>query len=178
MLARRQLLYRLNVCRKNISGNTRPEPHRRRRKRDPCDAESIAGNLRCKTLVAHLNGPGEQALEPGHLQARNDERARHVWSDNEPTCLKTVADAASAHAPHYAFVLSIRWHRRPSPDLKIGGQRFTAAKWNKHAVRTYKANYFYDPATSPARYPRYHAEPPGSRDDEAEHIRQHIPATS
>lgn len=27
-----------------------------------------------KTLVAHLNGFGRTALEPGHLQARNDER--------------------------------------------------------------------------------------------------------
>ncbi len=30
-----------------------------------------------KTLVAHLNGPAN-STEPGHLQARNDERARHV----------------------------------------------------------------------------------------------------
>ncbi|SUH08666.1 Uncharacterised protein [Salmonella enterica subsp. enterica] len=27
-----------------------------------------------KRWVAHLNGLGEQALEPGHLKARNDER--------------------------------------------------------------------------------------------------------
>lgn len=55
--------------------NTRPEPHRRRRrKRARAMLSQLLEIYDVKTLVAHLNGFGRTALEPGHLQARNDER--------------------------------------------------------------------------------------------------------
>ncbi len=135
-----------------------------------------------KTLVAHLNGLGEQHWSPAILKRVIMNAAWHRLSDNELTCLKTELPTPPSHHPHYAFrfidlFAGIGGIRRGFEA--IGGQCVFTSEWNKHAVRTYKANYFCDPLQH--RFNEdirditlSHRE--GVSDDEAaEHIRQHIP---
>lgn len=135
-----------------------------------------------KTLVEHLNGLGEQHWSPAIFKRVMMNAAWHRLSDNELTCLKTELPTPPAHHPHYAFrfidlFAGIGGIRRGFEA--IGGQCVFTSEWNKHAVRTYKANYFCDPLQH--RFNEdirditlSHRE--GVSDDEAaEHIRQHIP---
>ncbi|MBJ5871071.1 DNA cytosine methyltransferase, partial [Salmonella enterica subsp. enterica serovar Derby] len=101
-----------------------------------------------KTLVAHLNGLGEQHWSPAILKRVIMNAAWHRLSDNELTCLKTELPTPPSHHPHYAFrfidlFAGIGGIRRGFEA--IGGQCVFTSEWNKHAVRTYKANYFCDP---------------------------------
>ncbi|EBH9978195.1 DNA cytosine methyltransferase [Salmonella enterica subsp. arizonae serovar 40:z36:-] len=135
-----------------------------------------------KTLVAHLNGLGEHHWSPAILKRVMMNTAWHRLSDNEFASLKTLLPTPPAHHPHYAFrfidlFAGIGGIRRGFEA--IGGQCVFTSEWNKHAVRTYKANYFCDPLEH--RFNEdirditlSHREGVGD-DEAAEHIRQYIP---
>lgn len=87
-----------------------------------------------------------------------------------------------AHHPHYAFrfidlFAGIGGIRRGFES--IGGQCVFTSEWNKHAVRTYKANHYCDPAThhfnEDIRDITLSHKEGVSDEAAAEHIRQHIP---
>ncbi|SUX85146.1 DNA cytosine methylase [Citrobacter koseri] len=136
-----------------------------------------------KTLVAHLNGVGENHWSPAIFKrVVANATAWHRLSESEYTHLRTLLPTPPAHHPHYAFrfvdlFAGIGGIRRGFEA--IGGQCVFTSEWNKHAVRTYKANYYCDPQ-------RHHfnedirditlSHRDGVSDSEAaEHIRQHIP---
>lgn len=98
-----------------------------------------------KTLVAHLNGLGEHYWSPAILKRVMMNVAWHRLNDDELAHLKTLLPRPPAHHPHYAFCFiglfaGTGGIRRGFEA--IGGQCVFTREWNKHAVRTYKANYF------------------------------------
>ena len=114
-----------------------------------------------KTLVAHLNGVGENRWSPAIFKRVVANETWHRLSDRELIHLNTLLPKPPAHHPHYAFrfidlFAGIGGIRRGFEA--IGGQCVFTSEWNKHAVRTYKANNYCDPLQQAA-----------------EHIRQHVP---
>lgn len=102
-----------------------------------------------KTLVAELVSVGEQHWSAAILKrvaalGRAAERLR----PQEVAHLATLLPSPPAHHPHYGFrfidlfagIGGIR-----SGFEAIGGQCVFTSEWNKHAVRTYKANWYCDP---------------------------------
>ncbi|CAM6382085.1 Cytosine-specific methyltransferase [Citrobacter sedlakii] len=136
-----------------------------------------------KTLVAQLNGVGEHHWSPAILKrAVANASVWHRLSEREATHLRTLLPAPPAHHPHYAFrfidlFAGIGGIRRGFEA--IGGQCVFTSEWNKHAVRTYKANYYCDPDSHHFNedirdVTLSHRE--GVNDAQAaEHIRQHVP---
>ncbi|KDW50625.1 C-5 cytosine-specific DNA methylase family protein [Escherichia coli 2-210-07_S1_C3] len=104
-----------------------------------------------KTLVAQLNGVGENHWSAAILKrALANDSAWHHLSEKEFAHLQTLLPKPPAHHPHYAFrfidlFAGIGGIRRGFES--IGGQCVFTSEWNKHAVRTYKANHYCDPAT-------------------------------
>lgn len=135
-----------------------------------------------KTLVAHLNGVGEHHWSPAIFKRVVANETWHRLSDREYSHLKTLLPTPPVHHPQYAFrfidlFAGIGGIRRGFEA--IGGQCVFTSEWNKHAVRTYKANYYCDPD-------QHHfnedirditlSHRAGVSDEEAaEHIRQHVP---
>lgn len=136
-----------------------------------------------KTLVAQLNGVGEHHWSPAILKrAVANASVWHRLSEREAAHLRTLLPAPPAHHPHYAFrfidlFAGIGGIRRGFEA--IGGQCVFTSEWNKHAVRTYKANYYCDPDSHHFNedirdVTLSHRE--GVNDAQAaEHIRQHVP---
>lgn len=136
-----------------------------------------------KTLVAHLNGIGENHWSPAILKrVVANASAWHRLSERESGFLRTLLPTPPAHHPHYAFrfidlFAGIGGIRRGFEA--IGGQCVFTSEWNKHAVRTYKANYYCDPASHHFNedirdITLSHRE--GVSDSQAaDHIRQHVP---
>ncbi|EZR20173.1 DNA cytosine methyltransferase [Klebsiella pneumoniae] len=117
------------------------------------DAEALLRQLMTiydvKTLVAELVNVGEQHWSAAILKrvvalGRVAERLR----PQEVAHLATLLPSPPAHHPHYGFrfidlfagIGGIR-----SGFEAIGGQCVFTSEWNKHAVRTYKANWYCDP---------------------------------
>lgn len=117
------------------------------------DAEALLRQLMTiydvKTLVAELVSVGEQHWSAAILKrvaalGRAAERLR----PQEVAHLATLLPSPPAHHPHYGFrfidlfagIGGIR-----SGFEAIGGQCVFTSEWNKHAVRTYKANWYCDP---------------------------------
>lgn len=104
-----------------------------------------------KTLVAQLNGVGENHWSAAILKrALANDSVWHRLSEKEFAHLQTLLPKPPAHHPHYAFrfidlFAGIGGIRRGFES--IGGQCVFTSEWNKHAVRTYKANHYCDPAT-------------------------------
>ena len=101
-----------------------------------------------KTLVAHLNGVGENRWSPAIFKRVVANETWHRLSDRELIHLNTLLPKPPAHHPHYAFrfidlFAGIGGIRRGFEA--IGGQCVFTSEWNKHAVRTYKANNYCDP---------------------------------
>lgn len=136
-----------------------------------------------KTLVAHLNGIGENHWSPAILKrVAANASAWHRLSERELASLCSLLPTPPAHHPHYAFrfidlFAGIGGIRRGFEA--IGGQCVFTSEWNKHAVRTYKANYYCDPASHHFNedirdITLSHHE--GVSDSQAaDHIRQHVP---
>lgn len=136
-----------------------------------------------KTLVAQLNGVGENHWSPAILKrAVANASVWHRLSDREAAHLRSLLPSPPAHHPHYAFrfvdlFAGIGGIRRGFEA--IGGQCVFTSEWNKHAVRTYKANYYCDPENHRFNddirdITLSHRE--GVSDlQAAEHIRQQIP---
>ena len=136
-----------------------------------------------KTLVAQLNGVGENHWSAAILKrALANDSAWHRLSEKEFAHLQTLLPKPPAHHPHYAFrfidlFAGIGGIRRGFES--IGGQCVFTSEWNKHAVRTYKANHYCDPAThhfnEDIRDITLSHKDGVSDEAAAEHIRQHIP---
>lgn len=136
-----------------------------------------------KTLVAQLNGVGENHWSAAILKrALANDSAWHRLSEKEFAHLQTLLPKPPEHHPHYAFrfidlFAGIGGIRRGFES--IGGQCVFTSEWNKHAVRTYKANHYCDPAThhfnEDIRDITLSHQEGVSDEAAAEHIRQHIP---
>lgn len=136
-----------------------------------------------KTLVAQLNGVGENHWSAAILKrALANDSVWHRLSEKEFAHLQTLLPKPPAHHPHYAFrfidlFAGIGGIRRGFES--IGGQCVFTSEWNKHAVRTYKANHYCDPAThhfnEDIRDITLSHKEGVSDEAAAEHIRQHIP---
>ena len=102
-----------------------------------------------KTVVAELVAVGEQHWSPAIVKrVVTLGRANTRLSENEQAHLAGLLPKPPAHHPHYAFrfvdlfagIGGIR-----NGFEAIGGQCVFTSEWNKHAVRTYKANWYCDP---------------------------------
>ncbi|MDU2939934.1 MAG: DNA cytosine methyltransferase [Enterobacteriaceae bacterium] len=136
-----------------------------------------------KTLVAELSSLGEHHWSPAILKrVATSERAWQRLSENELAHLAALLPSPPAHHPHYAFrfvdlFAGIGGIRHGFEA--IGGQCVFTSEWNKHAVRTYKANWYCDPEqhhfNEDIRDVTLSHQPQVSDRQAAEHIREVIP---
>ena len=152
------------------------------------DAQALLRQLMAiydvKTLVAQLIAVGEQHWSPAILKrVATVARAAGRITPQEQAHLLTLLPQPPAHHPHYGFrfvdlFAGIGGIRHGFEA--IGGQCVFTSEWNKHAVRTYKANWYCDPDAH-----QFNADirdvtlshKTGVSDEEAaEHIRNTIPA--
>ncbi len=136
-----------------------------------------------KRLVAELSSLGENHWSPAILKrVAISERGWLRLTDNEQAHLQTLLPRPPAHHPHYAFrfidlfagIGGIR-----NGFEAIGGQCVFTSEWNKHAVRTYKANWYCDPDqhhfNEDIRDVTLSHQPQVTDAEAAEHIRRTIP---
>ena len=120
---------------------------------DARDAQALMTQLMAiydiKTLVATLVGVGEQHWSPAILKrAVETGKIGRRLGENEYRRLHQLLPTPPAHHPDYAFrfvdlfagIGGIR-----SGFEAIGGRCVFTSEWNKHAVRTYRANWYCDP---------------------------------
>lgn len=116
------------------------------------DAQALLNQLLTiydvKTLVATLNAVGEQHWSPAILKRATDNgKINRRLGDNEYTRLAALLPQPSTSAKHFRFIdLFAGIGGIRNGFEAIGGQCVFTSEWNKHAVRTYKANWYCDPA--------------------------------
>ncbi|WP_162620964.1 DNA cytosine methyltransferase [Franconibacter helveticus] len=102
-----------------------------------------------KTLVAQLNEVGDKTWSRAILKRELTREAQcSRLTSREQASLEALLPQPPKHHPDYAFrfidlfagIGGIR-----SGFEAIGGQCVFTSEWNKHAVRTYKANWYCDP---------------------------------
>lgn len=102
-----------------------------------------------KTLVARLNEVGDKTWSRAILKRELTREAQcSRLTPREQASLEALLPQPPTHHPNYAFrfidlfagIGGIR-----SGFEAIGGQCVFTSEWNKHAVRTYKANWYCDP---------------------------------
>ncbi|MDU6923537.1 MAG: DNA cytosine methyltransferase [Franconibacter helveticus] len=102
-----------------------------------------------KTLVARLNEVGDKTWSRAILKRELTREAQcSRLTPREQASLEALLPQPPKHHPDYAFrfidlfagIGGIR-----SGFEAIGGQCVFTSEWNKHAVRTYKANWYCDP---------------------------------
>ncbi|WP_293593023.1 DNA cytosine methyltransferase [Pluralibacter sp.] len=109
----------------------------------------LQGIYDVKTLVAWLNAVGEQHWSPAILKRAVDTgKIVTRASENELAHLQSLLPTPPAHHPDYAFrfidlFAGIGGIRHGFEA--IGGQCVFTSEWNKHAVRTYQANWYCSP---------------------------------
>ena len=136
-----------------------------------------------KTLVAFLLAVGDRHWSPAILKrVATVQRAASRITANEYARLATLLPPPPAHHPRYAFrfvdlfagIGGIR-----SGFEAIRGQCVFTSEWNKHAVRTYKANWYCDPNqhrfNEDIRDITLSHRPDVSDEQAAQHIRETIP---
>lgn len=102
-----------------------------------------------KTLANQLVAHGESHWSPAILKRLlTSDRAGRRLSESEFRYLQDLLPRPSAAHPNYAFrfidlFAGIGGIRHGFEA--IGGQCVFTSEWNKHAVRTYKANWYCDP---------------------------------
>lgn len=136
-----------------------------------------------RTLAHLLNAQGDSHWSPAILKRLvTSERAGHRLSDGEYGMLQNLLPRPPACHPHYAFrfvdlFAGIGGIRHGFEA--IGGQCVFTSEWNKHAVRTYKANWYNDSAThtfnQDIREVTLSGNPAISEAQAYAHIAQHIP---
>lgn len=137
-----------------------------------------------KTLVNYLNAQGESHWSPAILKRLvTSDRAGLRVSEGEYYFLQNLLPRPPAAHPDYAFrfidlFAGIGGIRHGFEA--IGGQCVFTSEWNKHAVRTYKANWYCDPAAhqfnEDIRDVTLSHKSGVSDEEAARHIRQVIPA--
>lgn len=151
------------------------------------DAQALLRQLMAiydvKTLVAQLIAVGEQHWSPAILKrVATVARAAGRITRQEQAHLRTLLPEPPAHHPHYGFrfvdlFAGIGGIRHGFEA--IGGQCVFTSEWNKHAVRTYKANWYCDPEqhrfNEDIRDVTLSHLPEVSEEEAAQHIRQTIP---
>ena len=136
-----------------------------------------------KTVVAELSAVGEQHWSPAIVKrVVTLARANTRLSENECAHLASLLPRPSKHYPNYAFrfvdlFAGIGGIRHGFEA--IGGQCVFTSEWNKHAVRTYKANWYCDPVehrfNTDIRDVTLSNQPDVSDREAQEHIRASIP---
>ena len=136
-----------------------------------------------KTVVAELSAVGEQHWSPAIVKrVVTLSRANTRLSENECAHLASLLPRPSKHHPKYAFrfvdlFAGIGGIRHGFEA--IGGQCVFTSEWNKHAVRTYKANWYCDPTehrfNADIRDVTLSNQPDVSDREAQEHIRASIP---
>jgi len=137
-----------------------------------------------RTLAHLLNAQGDSHWSPAILKRLvTSERAGHRLSDGEYGMLQNLLPRPPACHPHYAFrfvdlFAGIGGIRHGFEA--IGGQCVFTSEWNKHAVRTYKANWYCDPDAhqfnDDIREVTLSHQSGVTDDEAAQHIRDAIPA--
>lgn len=100
-----------------------------------------------KTVAATLRKVSQQEWTRESINRWVKGNGRKAFSEAEVSLLHSMLPAPPAHHPDYAFrfvdlfagIGGIR-----SGFEAIGGQCVFTSEWNKHAVRTYKANWYCD----------------------------------
>ncbi|HED3067177.1 TPA: DNA cytosine methyltransferase [Kluyvera ascorbata] len=136
-----------------------------------------------KTVVAELSAVGEQHWSPAIVKrVVTLARANTRLSENECAHLASLLPRPPKHHPNYAFrfvdlFAGIGGIRHGFEA--IGGQCVFTSEWNKHAVRTYKANWYCDPVehrfNTDIRDVTLSNQPDVSDRKAQEHIRASIP---
>ncbi|HEY2451997.1 MAG TPA: DNA cytosine methyltransferase [Scandinavium sp.] len=100
-----------------------------------------------KTLVATLNAVGEQHWSPAILKRAIDNgKINRRLGDSEYARLTALLPQPSSNPKHFRFIdLFAGIGGIRNGFEAIGGQCVFTSEWNKHAVRTYKANWYCDP---------------------------------
>lgn len=101
-----------------------------------------------KTLVATLNAAGEQHWSPAILKRATDNgKINRRLGDSEYARLAALLPQPSTAPTHFRFIDLLAGIGGIRNGFEaIGGQCVFTSEWNKHAVRTYKANWYCDPA--------------------------------
>ncbi len=126
----------------------RPQSHGERQQEERALAARLLDIYDKKTLVAKLNELGGNWRPESLVRWLRDTSVRRMLTEQEVQCLRGLLPSPPAHYARPAFrfidlfagIGGIR-----SGFEAIGGACVFTSEWNKHAVRTYKANWYCDP---------------------------------
>lgn len=135
-----------------------------------------------KTVLAALNGAGNAWTREALSRWLTGRSGTSPLSEAEHRALNQMLPTRPAHHPQYGFrfidlfagIGGIR-----SGFEAIGGQCVFTSEWNKFSVRTYKANWYCDPAShtfnQDIRDVTLSGNPSVTEEQAYQHIDQHIP---
>ncbi|MGU3415419.1 DNA cytosine methyltransferase [Enterobacteriaceae bacterium C34A] len=149
------------------------------------DAQALLNQLLTiydvKTLVATLNAVGEQHWSPAILKRATDNgKINRRLGEREYARLAALLPQPSGQSEQFRFIdLFAGIGGIRNGFEAIGGKCVFTSEWNKHAVRTYKANWYCDPTehqfNEDIRDVTLSNKPDVSDSEAAAHIRKIIP---